>query len=164
MEPASPTPDSPPDPTRAGMVLVRHHLHDVDPGLPVILVPVDRRTLARRRWRGTAQDGTDFGFDLDHALAHRDAVHITRTAVYRIDQTEEPVLIVDLGSAPAAARTGWLIGNLHFPAQVDGSALVVAEDPALRQMFAREGIPAREARRRFHPMGGGHSHGHDHTH
>ena len=29
-----------------------------------ISLTVERRVLAKRRWRGQAEDGTDFGFDL----------------------------------------------------------------------------------------------------
>ena len=29
-----------------------------------ISLTVERRVLAKRRWRGQAQDGSDFGFDL----------------------------------------------------------------------------------------------------
>ena len=29
-----------------------------------ISLTVERRVLAKRRWRGEAEDGTDFGFDL----------------------------------------------------------------------------------------------------
>ena len=42
--------------------------------LPQIAIAVDRHKLARRRWRGLAQDGQDFGFDLIEPLQHGDPV------------------------------------------------------------------------------------------
>jgi urease accessory protein len=73
------------------------------------------------------------------------------------------VLEVALGTdAPTAARLGWLIGNLHFPLEVAGTTVRVADDPALRQLFEREKIGYIACKRVFHPLGGGHSHGHHH--
>ena len=60
-------------------------------------------TLAKRRWRGTAIDGAEFGFDLVHPLANGDVFAETETAVYRIAQQPEPVLEIPLESDPAAA-------------------------------------------------------------
>ena len=34
----------------------------------IVILTADRATLAKRRWRGVAQDGREFGFDLDHVL------------------------------------------------------------------------------------------------
>jgi urease accessory protein len=53
---------------------------------------------------------------------------------------------------------GWLIGNLHFPLEVAGTTVRVADDPALRQLFAREGIAFTACARVFHPLSGGHRH------
>jgi urease accessory protein len=142
------------------MILVHHPLHPAPaPELPEIPIPADRITLARRRWRGTAADGTDFGFDLETPLTHRAVVHASADARYHIDQQPEPVWVVALGAPADAARLGWLIGNLHFAAQIAGADLVVADDPALQSLFAREGIVATRDTRVFQPMGGGHSHG-----
>lgn len=145
------------------MQLIHDHLHDVSPALQRVPLPVDRLTLAKRRWRGTAQDGTEFGFDLEYALADADIFHTTDTAAYTIAQLAEPVLEVSLADdASTAARLGWLIGNLHFQLEIDGATIRVADDPALRQLFEREHIHFHECEAVFRPLGGGHSHGHHH--
>jgi urease accessory protein len=147
------------------MHLVHDHLHDVSPALPRVPLAVDRLTLARRRWRGTASDGSDFGFDLEHPLVDGDVFHATGAAAYVIEQRAEPVLEVALGmDAPAAARLGWIIGNLHFPLEVDGGLVRVADDPALRQLFEREHVHFHGREAVFRPLGAGHSHGHHHHH
>jgi urease accessory protein len=146
------------------MTIVQHALESVDPSLPSIRVPVDRLTLAKRRWRGVAEDGAEFGFDLERPLSDGAAVFAGSGTVYVIAQRYEPVLEMALGSdAPTAARLGWLIGNLHFPLEVAGATVRVADDPALRQIFDREGIAFTPCKRVFRPLGGGHSHGH-HSH
>ena len=139
--------------------LVRHPLTEWDTSLPRVPLPAERRLLAKRRWRGVAADGREFGFDLDHPLADGDAVHANDTALYVIAQAAEPVLEIALPADPAAgARLGWMIGNLHFALELAGDSLRVADDPALRQLFDREHIAftAREAV--FRPLSGGHSH------
>jgi len=127
--------------------------------LPVRLA-VERLTLAKRRWRGVAEDGAEFGFDLERPIADRAAFHQTETAVYLIAQKYESVLELRIGSD--AARVGWMIGNLHFQIEVLAEAIRVVDDSAVRQMFEREGIQFTPCKRVFHPIGGGHSHGHSH--
>ena len=110
---------------------------------PFLRLCVDRLTLSKRRWRGLAEDGRDFGFDLERPLRNRELFFETDTHCYQIVQTAEPVLEVPLAeakSAAAMALLGWNIGNLHFPMEIAEGCLRVAEDPALRRLFEREGI------------------------
>jgi urease accessory protein len=116
-------------------------------------------TLAKRRWRGVAEDGQEFGFDLENPLQDNAAVFQSATAVYILSQKYEPVLEVALGAdSPTAARLGWLIGNLHFTIEVAGPTVRVIDDPAVRQLFEREGIAYVPCKRVFHPLSGGHHH------
>ena len=141
------------------MELIHAALPNWNRALPTLRIPVDRIVLAKRRWRGVAEDGREFGFALDAPLSDRAAVFMSDEGVYFIAQKYEPVLEVALGNdAPAAARLGWIIGNLHFPLEVAGPIVRVADDPALRQLFAREHIAFTECKRIFHPLSGGHHH------
>jgi urease accessory protein len=141
------------------MELIHHALSESAPALERVAIPVDRLTLAKRRWRGVAVDGREFGFDLEKPLDDGAAVAATETALYVIAQKYEPVLeIAAETDAPAAARLGWIIGNLHFPLEVAGTVVRVADDPALRQLFQRERIPFIACKRVFHPLSGGHRH------
>ncbi|MEO7932591.1 MAG: urease accessory protein UreE [Chthoniobacterales bacterium] len=140
------------------MQLIRDHIHSHG-DLPVIPLPVDRLTLAKRRWRGKAADGTEFGFDLEHHLHDGDTFHQEGIHIYRIQQTPEPVLSVVLDpDSTAAARLGWMIGNLHFQLGLAPNAVLVPDDPALRQLFEREHIAYQADHRVFHPLSGGHHH------
>jgi urease accessory protein len=145
------------------MQLIHDHIHNVDPALPRVPLIVDRLTLSKRRWRGVANDGQEFGFDLEFPLADGDYFIATERAAYLVQQSEETVLEVPLSAdSSAAARLGWIIGNLHFPLQVIDSVVRVADDPALRQLFEREQLRYVVAQRIFRPLSGGHSHGHHH--
>jgi urease accessory protein len=131
--------------------------------LPPIRLAVDRLTLAKRRWRGVAEDGREFGFDLTAPLRDGDIFFTTESAAYVLAQKYEPVLEVSVAAAALrdgarAARMGWLIGNLHFLIEVTAEVIRVVDDPAVRQMFEREGIAFTPCKRVFHPISGGHQH------
>lgn len=123
-----------------------------DAALPEVAVPVERRTLAKRLWRGVAADGTEFGFQLTAPLAPGDVVFATETARYVIRQLPEPVLEIPLPSAPDdAAAFGWAVGNLHFPIETQSTRLLAPDDVALRQSLGRAGIPFRPTEAVFRP-------------
>ena len=141
------------------MELIHAPLDVSAPGLTPMRIPVERLSLAKRRWRGVADDGREFGFDLDAPLPDGAAVFQSESAIYVIAQKFEPVLEVALDTdAAAAARLGWTIGNLHFPLEVAGTLVRVADDPALRQLFDRERVPFIACKRVFHPLSGAHHH------
>ena len=141
------------------MQIIRAPLLEWNATLPTTRISVDRLTLAKRRWRGAAEDGSEFGFDLEAPVADGAHVFQSENAIYIIAQRYEPVLEIALSTdAPASARLGWIIGNLHFPLEVAGAIVRVADDPALRQLFERERIPFVMCKRVFHPLSGGHHH------
>lgn len=146
------------------MNLVRAPLPEVDPALAEVAIRADRRTLARRLWRGTADDGTDFGFELERPLRHGDPVWIAPPSRYVIRQEPEPVLAVALeGRQAEAALVGWAIGNLHAPVEAREGRLLLPDEPALRPWLDRLGIPYRASREVFRPHGfagiaAGHAH------
>jgi urease accessory protein len=145
------------------MQIVPNALTDFDSQLPTIRIPVDRLALAKRRWRGVAEDGAEFGFDLTGPLPDGAAIFQTETAVYVLAQKYEPVLEVrssefGVGNPADAARLGWMIGNLHFQIEIAGEVVRVVDDPAVRQLFEREGIAFATCKRVFHPLSGGHRH------
>jgi urease accessory protein len=145
------------------MTIVHQPLETPAPALPGIRIPVERLTLAKRRWRGLAEDGQEFGFDLEKPLMDGAAVFQSDAAVYLLAQKYEPVLEVrtsDCGvrNGGDAARLGWMIGNLHFQIEIVEEVVRVVDDPAVRQLFEREGIPYTACKRVFHPLRGGHHH------
>jgi len=123
---------------------------------------IDRLTLAKKRWRGLAENGTEFGFDLEHPLGHSAHFFSDETGDYFIEQKPEPVFEIPFHSTEEAARIAWNIGNLHFGLQLLPNALRVADDPALVQFLSREKIAHRRLNEIFLPMSAGaHHHHHD---
>lgn len=149
------------------MNLVHAALASFDGALPEVAIRVDRLKLARRLWRAAADDGAEFGFELEVPLRHGDVVWAGGHARYVIRQSAEPVLEMALDASPeAAAILGWAVGNLHFVIEARADRLLAPDDPALRQMLARLGIGFRATTEVFQPhrfasalAGHGHTHG-----
>ena len=148
------------------LTLIRGHLHPHDKGDAVrrVILPADRVTLAKRRWRGVAADGREFGFDLTAPLSHGDCFFIDATVQYLIEQEPESVLEIPVATPEEAARIAWNIGNLHFGIQVQSASLRVADDSAIAQMLEREGIAFQRCTEIFLPHSGVGGHRHHHAH
>jgi len=72
--------------------------------LPRVAVRVDRLKLAKRLWRGVADDGEEFGFELEKPLQPGDVVFQNEKACYVIGQEPELVLEISLAVAPRLRR------------------------------------------------------------
>ncbi len=134
------------------MILIRHSVPASNPALAAICVRADRITLAKRLWRGVADDGTEFGFELETPLKHGDTFHETPAARYVIEQAAEPVVEIPLDVAPsAAAGIGWAIGNLHLELSAEPTRLIAADESAIRQLLERLNVPFRQTTAIFRP-------------
>ncbi|RXK55419.1 urease accessory protein UreE [Oleiharenicola lentus] len=123
-----------------------------DASLPEVVLAVERLTLAKRIWRGTAEDGAEFGFELEKRLQPGEAFWQTGTKRYVVRQMPEAVLEVSLELAPsAAAGIGWAVGNLHLELQSEPTRLLAPDEPAVRQLFGRLGLPFKPTTAVFRP-------------
>lgn len=123
--------------------LIHASLDDFDTARPVVDLRVERRTLAKRLWRGVAADGAEFGFQLAKPLQPGDTVHQTVAVRYVIVQEPEPVLEIPLAGLPpsATAGIGWAVGNLHLDFSSEATRLLAPDEPAARRLFERIQIP-----------------------
>ena len=125
-----------------------------------ISLTVERRVLAKRRWRGEAEDGTDFGFDLVSPLRNGMCFYKQGNRNYIIDQKPESVFKIPYSTLKEASHRAWQVGNLHFPAQFNDSYLLVEGDYAVRLMLERNLIPFEESTQVFQPVLAASSHNH----
>ena len=146
------------------ITIIRHALHGSRHAGRAIAVSTDRWQLAKHRWRATATDGRDFGFELDHPMQHGDVILENDYGHYVIEQAAEPVLVFSIGDATAAATLAWSIGNLHQPLQVTADELVASDDPALRQWCDQQQVPYRNEQRIFQPIRAASGHHRHHHH
>lgn len=147
------------------MQIIKQSIHAYKDKCEVILLSVDRHTLARKRWRGAASDGSEFGFDLENSLKHGAAFFEKEGKCYVIEQRKEPCFLIELNTPKVSAWLGWMVGNLHFKAEFTEGGMLVQDDLAVRQMLERESIAFTLVDRVFQPCAqGGHSHDHSHSH
>ena len=89
--------------------------------LPVerqIYLTAERRQFLKRRWRGVAMDGTEFGFDLESRLTDGCVIFQQAGSDYIVRQLPEMVYEIPCETLAQAALIGWKVGNLHLPAQI----------------------------------------------
>ena len=134
------------------MNLIRASISNPDSTLPEVVLLTERLTLAKRRWRGTAADGLEFGFELERPLQHGDVFFQSATARYKIAQQPEAMVEISLDVAPsAAAGIGWAIGNLHLELSAESTRLLAPDEPAMRQLLERLKVPFRQTTTIFRP-------------
>ncbi len=120
--------------------------------LPEVALRVERLTLAKRLWRGVAEDGTEFGFELSAPLRPGETFFQSATARYVVYQNAEAVVEVSLDVAPsAAAGIGWAIGNLHLELSAEATRLLAPDEPAVRQLLDRLKVPFKPTTAVFRP-------------
>ncbi len=135
------------------------HVHGLH-GQFQVKLQADRITLAKRRWRGVAGNGKEFGFDLDDELTDGTPFHIEGETYYVLEQLPEEVLEIPTANTSKAAEIAWKLGNLHFGVEVRADALRVTPDPAVIQFLSREQIAFQKVNCVFLPLSAGAHHHH----
>jgi urease accessory protein len=136
------------------MILVTRLLESASPRPPEAqrVLAAERRQFLKRRWRGTAEDGTEFGFDLESRLVDGGVIHRRDDIDYVVRQLPETVYQIPFDNPSHAALVGWKVGNLHLPAEVFDGFIRVLHDDAMKQLLDREGWPHSEPVVLFQPL------------
>ncbi|MEX1048625.1 MAG: hypothetical protein WED15_03790 [Akkermansiaceae bacterium] len=132
-----------------------HHLLAPRSALPPerqIVLAAERRKFLKRRWRGVAEDGREFGFDLESRLSDGGVIHHENGNDYVVSQLPEMVYEIAIDSAAQAALVAWKVGNLHLPAEILPDAIRILHDDAMTRLLEREGWAYREPEVIFNPM------------
>jgi urease accessory protein len=134
------------------MTIISAPVATPDPALPGVSLRAERLQLAKRIWRGSAEDGTEFGFELAAPLKHGDVFFQSASARYVIEQQPEALVEISLELAPsAAAGIGWAVGNLHLELQAEPTRLLALDEPAMRNLLERLKVPYRPVTAIFRP-------------
>ena len=132
-----------------------HHLLAASSDLSIdrqIILAAERRQFLKRRWRGIAEDGTEFGFDLEDRLADAGVIFQHDGNDYIVRQLPEVVYRIPFAGPAQAALAAWKTGNLHLPVQILEDAILVLHDEAMGQLLEREGWDYSEPEVIFTPM------------
>jgi urease accessory protein len=134
------------------LLLIHGPLDQSNAALAEVPLRVDRMSLAKRLWRGAAEDRTEFGFELSAPLKDGEVFWQTASARYVIRQQPEPVVEISLEVTPsAAAGIGWAIGNLHLELSAEPTRLLAPDEPAVRQLLERLKVPFKQTTAIFRP-------------
>lgn len=117
-----------------------------------IVLHAERRLFLKRRWRVTADDGTEFGFDLETRLIDGCVILHKNGFDHLVRQLPETVYRIPFESPAHAALVAWKTGNLHLPAQILDDSILVLHDEAMTQLLQREGWTFSEPEVLFTPM------------
>ena len=71
----------------------------------------------------------------------------------RVEPVSEPLLAITPRDHAESIRLAFEIGNRHFPLALDGHAILVPDDPVMKQLFTRLGIPYESRNAVFSPIG-----------
>ncbi len=122
------------------------------PGERQVVLAAERRLFLKRRWRGVAEDGTEFGFDLESRLNDGCVIYQENGRDYIVRQLPEVVYEVLFESPDHAALVAWKVGNLHLPAEILADRIRVLQDEAMAQLLEREGWEFSEPEVLFSPL------------
>ncbi len=117
-----------------------------------VTLHAERRQFLKRRWRAVAEDGVEFGFDLEERLVDGGVIFHDGGMDYIVRQLPEVVYRILLENPAQAALIAWKTGNLHMPAQILDDAILVLHDDAMRQLLERERWTYTEPEVIFTPM------------
>ncbi len=107
-----------------------------------VIIQIDRHTLYKRRWRSTAEDGTELAVNLESPVSHHSLLRSENGTLYRIQQIKEDILIISLPqTTQLAAQVGWYLGNQHLPVEVRPDAIILEKLDTLAASLDRIGIP-----------------------
>ena len=117
-----------------------------------VTLNAERRFFLKRRWQANADDGTEFGFDLDSRLIDGCVIFHANGLDYIVRQVAETVYRIPFENPAQAALVAWKTGNLHLPAQILDDAMLVLHDEAMTNLLKREGWIFSEPEVLFTPM------------
>ncbi|MCV6592067.1 MAG: urease accessory protein UreE [Silicimonas sp.] len=116
-----------------------------------------------RRKKLTVEDGWSFVADFETTLSldHGDALELSDGRLVEIIAAPEALLAVTGDDLP---RLAWHIGNRHTPCQIEGTRLLIQDDPVIAHMLSHLGAVTTPVTEPFTPEGGAYGHGRTHSH
>lgn len=146
------------------MVII-NHLMDSVPDSALQGKEMDTLVLTwhQRRWprrRLTTHQGREIALALPTGtvLQPGNPIWVESDWYLNVVASPEPVLAVEPVDWATAIRVAFEVGNRHFPLAIEGSALLVPDDPAMVQLFERMRIPFTRRSAAFNPQSIGHNH------
>jgi urease accessory protein len=123
-----------------------------------VVLTAEERRWGRRRLLTRAGRQLALALPTGTTLVPGDVLHVGPGWYVVVEASPEPVLAVWPRSREEALRVAFEVGNRHFTLALDGDRLLVPDDPAMRQLLQRLGVPCIPEQAAFVPIGAGHRH------
>ena len=124
----------------------------------VVVFTAEERRWGRRRVRTEAGRELMLALPTGSVLTPGEVLHVDEHWYVVAEAAREAVLAVTPRTSDEALRLAFEVGNRHFTLAVDGSRLLVPDDPAMEQLLKRLGLTFERTRAVFAPIGRGHRH------
>ena len=120
-------------------------------------------TWEQRRWmrgRFTTAAGREIGVALPTGIQVEpgQTLWIAPEWYLTMEAASEPLLVIDGADREQAIRIAFEVGNLHFPLALSDGKLLVPDDSAMINLFARIGVRWEKSAAPFRPIGKGSPH------
>ncbi|NKF23044.1 urease accessory protein UreE [Solimonas marina] len=127
-------------------------------------IALDYDARHRRRFRYTADAGTEFLLDLPRAavIHDGDGLLLDDGRVVRVDAAPEALIEVTAANPHELLRLAWHIGNRHLPAQLSAERILIRDDHVIVAMLHGLGATTRAVSAPFTPESGAYAGGHSH--
>ncbi len=123
-----------------------------------LVLTAEERRWGRRRVRTEAGRELMLALPTGSVLTPGEVLHVDEHWYVVVEAAREAVLAVTPRTSHEALRLAFEVGNRHFTLAVDGSRLLVPDDPAMEQLLKRLGLTFERTRAVFAPIGHGHRH------
>ncbi|NGY03147.1 urease accessory protein UreE [Solimonas terrae] len=127
-------------------------------------IALDYDARHRRRFRYTADAGTEFLLDLPRAavIHDGDGLRLDDGRIVLVVAAPEALIEVTATSPAALVRLAWHIGNRHLPAQLSDDRILIREDHVIVAMLHGLGATTRAVSAAFTPESGAYAGAHAH--
>lgn len=127
-------------------------------------IALDYDARHRRRFRYTAEAGSEFLLDLPRAtvIHDGDGLRLDDGRIVLVAAAPEALIEVTANSPQEIVRLAWHIGNRHLPAQLAGDRILIREDHVIVAMLHGLGATTRALSAPFTPESGAYAGGHGH--
>ena len=156
----------------ADKILGNLHRSSETPSKVVVDIPFEWFETDRHRILKMADDGTEFGVQIDENLSDGDVLAVTTDKIYAVRIKKSKLVHIPVQTMTEMGRLGFELGNRHLSLQIASDCITIPFDAPTFEYLVRLGFNPRIVEDVFadyivckaHGATHGHSHEHDHDH
>lgn len=154
----------------ADKILGNLHRSSETPSKVVVDIPFEWFETDRHRILAMADDGTEFGVQIDENLSDGDVLAVTADKIYAVRIKKSKLVRILVKTMEEMGRLGFELGNRHLSLQIASDSITIPFDAPTFEYLVRLGFNPRIVEDVFADYivckahGATHSHDHSHEH